>query len=725
MMNCADDQDIISIIGRNSHKRKFSVDYKDFIHGFKEESQPLRSADLNLEDKAHDTEESSAADSQRHKSVKINPWTLSDLYDDEDDESQLSTSFGINSSAEPSDTDIRDLQDTGKRYIAPGSGNILDYLSNDMLIRCFEYIALPSELGRVSLVCSLLSDLAENDTLWKLYFGRMILSLPDDSVSSSSTSLLKKKLTSPREPADVPETDPSLTAMDVDTWICSSCSLIQALKTSTVCEFCSTPKPEPTPAPDLENGEHLLHHIPYVIITSASQLSALWTKGRIESEQLSMSRLSQQQQSSSLDSPPIAESSTSRAETTASATSHGKELYFHPSYNELQSRFNDDVRDWYSWPDHVGLPAMQTHQLKPHHLDSIQSLSMLKHRCKIEAVDRSHHQRWEILSAGWEWLSRELRRYLRQLWIDTDRTINSWNELSNSNHQNLQRVIRKLVRGDWSLLYDSIKSEIDLQADAIYRDLSREWSSINSSSNSNSIDARSCLDFADKIIHRCESFLSWSEFIAEHAYELNDHIRVDQDLHPSRSHRFHTRLACHREVDGEEEFPTENSLSVTDLSLLALRNQLWLRRGFLSIFHTIIDCLELSMDTDSSMRDETIAVLLQLHDLFELIVVVADERGSSLLPSQACFQRKCLAKIDAMVSLSQHIRHRSRRMAHSIEDCLVNHASTDVRALMAIFDDQATSSCRVAEHDRSMTSSHSSKIIYRQTLMKRIEGGGG
>ena len=207
--------------------------------------------------------------SQQHELMR-------DLLDDVDDDSEDANS---STSDEEADEDLCGSNATRDfRYIAPTAvGKQLHMVVlPDLLLDCLSYLDDPRDVVNTMLACKYFSCIARNDAIWWMFQSRFINDPSSNSPSKSNRELTSDKSSPNRDslPSSSISSDRPTNSI-VDTWVCSRCSLTQALATSTHCEMCLTQRTfeaGPTSAVRVEQSA-------FIIVESLEHLAALWVEG--------------------------------------------------------------------------------------------------------------------------------------------------------------------------------------------------------------------------------------------------------------------------------------------------------------------------------------------------------------------------------------------------------------------------------------------------------------
>lgn len=92
---------------------------------------------------------------------------------------------------------------------------------------------------------------------------------------------------------------------------------------------------------------------------------------------------------------------------------------------------------------------------------------------KMRALDRIWAGRWDSLHRGWEWLSNSCRVALRARLYATREQIHQRDDSLIPITSSFQKCVNKLTRRDWPLLWECMRAEFALQAEALRRDIIR------------------------------------------------------------------------------------------------------------------------------------------------------------------------------------------------------------------------------------------------------------
>ena len=167
---------------------------------------------------------------------------------------------------------------TDFRYIAPTAlGKQLHMVVlSDLLLDCLSYLDDPRDVINTMLACKYFSCIADNDGIWWTFQSRFINDPSSNSLSKSNGELTSEKSSPSRDSLHLSNNAIDRpTASMVETWVCSRCSLTQALASSTHCEMCLTQRTfeaGPTSAVRPEQSA-------FVIVESLEHLAALWVEG--------------------------------------------------------------------------------------------------------------------------------------------------------------------------------------------------------------------------------------------------------------------------------------------------------------------------------------------------------------------------------------------------------------------------------------------------------------
>jgi hypothetical protein len=359
-----------------------------------------------------------------------------------------------------------------------------------------------------------------------------------------------------------------------ETWICEVCHLTQAFAESIVCEMCQTPRTHYVP-----NQEMTMQPTAHVFIESSDHLKILISESR--------KRLASYLNFSN----EIDMYMTASPETEISSTADRNDS----SLIDLESAFPnwDYINDLISLYHHDIIS-------KGNHNDCFYSRGKSMIMLKLEHENYEDAKKWESLHYGWTWVRKHLRDILKEFRLrdintmkkvikvmntmegneSDDKSCQQWKsrrlndnvvtiELTphltdrrqydksptccnlNSHvnkeaadvkataqiRQTFQRALRKLVKQDWILCYESIRKELSLQAQALCADLRSIGSNMIKidmdrdlmslcESNDHDIIAQ-CHYFLQRVLSSCLTFISWVEEMAERCWALNDKIGHD------------------------------------------------------------------------------------------------------------------------------------------------------------------------------------------------------
>lgn len=88
---------------------------------------------------------------------------------------------------------------------------------------------------------------------------------------------------------------------------------------------------------------------------------------------------------------------------------------------------------------------------------------------KITYQDKKLGEYWETLRTGWHWLVQATRTALRTRLTSNRKQIHDRDDICLPVLESFQKVVNKLTRRDWLLLYECMKTEFSLEAEAMAR----------------------------------------------------------------------------------------------------------------------------------------------------------------------------------------------------------------------------------------------------------------
>eukprot|EP01038_Epipyxis_sp_PR26KG_P011648 gene11648-15600_t len=442
-------------------------------------------------------------------------------------------------------TDIEDDEDSNIslnqvtwEYRPPSDSNIAltTMIPPDLLVYCFTFLSNISDIISLFQVCKLFNFVLDRDIIWFPLRVKFISALKKDDIINyikggpsynSNQNKIQNQVTNTIR-------------------ICNTCSLTQALSTSTNCEMCQTPLSNNTRDTSLNTS-------PFIIIKSTEDLAYHWVESRktvdknIKNYEKSFTHKNNNNNNNNYDNNnnyyPIIEAVDN---TSSMSRNCSAQKLNHSIINNIIGKKSNN------WKFQVGLseeiPIIENH----YYIEGDCSFGVSNNwymRCKLGAYERQSEIIWEAMSKGWEW--------------------------SKSNEV-LIRALRKLTSYNWVQCYESIKSEFNLQADALARDLKQDFCKLPSSEiNDDIIDKNDAIHFLRKLIELCSLFLSWAEELEDNSLSLSEKI----------SNEHQTRQKPMQELN------YHSTPHITQMALLALRNHCfskhWIKRmvsnSFLSL----------------------------------------------------------------------------------------------------------------------------------------------
>ena len=513
---------------------------------------------------------------------------------------------------------IKDFNDDGCSTInsykrSTASFDPFKTLSLDITISIFSYLLDIAQLSKLLLVNHSFLFTGQHNILWKQLFYRK----KSKGRNRDMTSCQYETEQNPQQ------------LQQAITWVCSKCHLTQAFAHSLFCEMCQSRRPEristvPTPMPSSQ---------PHVIVRSKEHFSKLVVLARRETEVAQLARalrgsdIEGQSQASSFASVSVEMSpSVECCNSTTEVLRPSEEgWYWHVAMSSHLTSSGDPLSDAFCVATTTGSP--EDHARASMDADCHLSTSFadtyyyfcLKHDyCEKACCDR-----WEESKRGWEWVRAELRGRLKAYWgrsflshlnidaltervrdseydheierekqseyLDADAMLSELRreaEVRLSTRQatqTLRRALRKLFRRSAPLCYESLQCELDLQAEAIARDIASIWSHLNAiyipnDEYSYHLRADSDLDgripndyivlFLRVFVRACKVYLHW----------------VSADIEDNSSQVASRVMHCN---------------SVSDMARLSLRNKVIMWSAVSSAISTSVKVLEAVVEEES------------------------------------------------------------------------------------------------------------------------------
>jgi hypothetical protein len=239
---------------------------------------------------------------------------------------------------------------------------------------------------------------------------------------------------------------------------------------------------------------------------------------------------------------------------------------------------------------------------------------------------------------------------------------------------------------DWVRLYDSLKNEFTLQAEAMARDMRQLWQSLQRGADCATATRRGWRDFLSRFCTLSAVYVSWAEFIEEQSFVLTDHVARDRDqareTEPYTSTKF-LDLATGQRLPSA----ADGSPHVLDMALLAFRNHCvlssWCNDALRSSFaaaaaeaeeRSSVAGASTSVGSrdgapaakrarvdlgDGNHIDEAATLLLRFSELCE-VLDVADDPCSNEPSTRDVLRCRYLAPLRALASLAGRLRDRNR-----------------------------------------------------------------
>ena len=529
---------------------------------------------------------------------------LDDLIDDEDDDDDSSPSEKILtvSSSQP--------------YRIPPKNseqNLQQAIPYSLLQYSLSFLGCAGDLLSVLKVNKYFAFVADADFLWFAVRNQFMKAVPPRTIHNDNPLVVAPVVTT---------VQPQLP------WVCSLCHLTQALASSTFCEMCGMERPPP-PTNNINNVSVTAH----ILVHSTEHLAALWSEGRKEAkskEEIYKSQL----QSMTIDSNELV-GGTEDGGTSA--------VDDHPptSSTSMLQRKQTEPEDW---GFHMGSsPLLQILHRggEKNTTASVITGSKWYFQCKMVCLEAEQQQKWDCsLHKGWVWIRDDLRTKLREKWVEVMEQNASYGDLvgsvitldasssssssSSSSHTplvsasssgdiqsearllqqkneacfTLRKALAKLGRLNWVLTYESLKSEFNLQSEALARDMKDYWSGLPSGSSDEINNAQL---FLSRLCQLCIVYISWVDIVEENGYVLNDQISRDRERNREiRGGIFYSTkdmdLATGQQLPGADGTPY-----ISEMALLCLRNH-----GLLShwIADTLRHCIEVvSLDAETTTEN--------------------------------------------------------------------------------------------------------------------------
>mmetsp|Transcript_611 Transcript_611/g.1023 ORF Transcript_611/g.1023 Transcript_611/m.1023 type:complete len:721 (+) Transcript_611:240-2402(+) len=412
--------------------------------------------------------------------------------------------------------------------------NFISLIPEDVLVQmCFVYLDIAA-LRCAMNVCKSWHYTCRSDVLWQPLHKIYVLNAKSEMRPRRNRSPLTSHLPISNNAVS---THPSVEP----TWECPRCSLTQALPTSEWCEMCGEPCPNRTTQTSAVVTSPPVAH---TVITSTTQLAQLCAAGRLIAAQMESNRLNGpgHETSSSMDY--------------ASVQPHGQTFYSgRGNSTEYSSSENCCEQSWT-----VGMPSCS----------GAHSQGRWYFWCKQSHSDRLYRTLWQSLADSWHWLRISLRNRLSATWkssLFVPKTHSSERHVNCTGdgvpHGSLVRATQKLTVVNWIRLYDSLKEELVLQADAVCDDITH-W---HRRCGNTTLGIRNDVEFILWVVRACDAYIEWCGEVESCSYPLTERIVIDRE----RAREFS------RETHAEDQGSTQNTPFLEDVGLIALRERVLLQ----------------------------------------------------------------------------------------------------------------------------------------------------